>query len=175
MRLRRTQKTVAGWIAEEAKELLIRASAGSHPLETGGILAGVLVNGRPWVTHVREIPSQTRNHTTYVLPAGETSGAIEVLRRSDSRVGYLGDWHSHPADVGASHLDLRTLKLSASNGDVRAPLLVIVRRQTAEGYLIEAHEWSSKGPRRLRLAESGPLPHPRTGEPTRLGRGGRRG
>jgi JAB domain-containing protein similar to deubiquitination enzymes len=173
--LRRTQKTVAGWIAEEAKVLLIRASVGSHPLETGGILAGVLVNGRPWVTHAKEIPSQTPNHTTYVLPAGETSNAIEVLRRSDSRVGYLGDWHSHPADVGASQLDLRTLKLSAINGDVRAPLLVIVRRQTAEGYVIEAHEWSSKGPRRLKFADSGPLPHGGSHEPTRLRRGTRRG
>lgn len=149
---------VAGWISEEAKELLIRASASSHPMETGGILAGVLVNGRPWVTHVKEIPSKTRNHSSYVLPAGETSRGVESLRGSDYRVGYLGDWHSHPANIGASPLDIRTLKQSARNGDTRTPLLIVVRREGVGIYVIDAHEWVRSRSRHVELTDSGPLP-----------------
>jgi proteasome lid subunit RPN8/RPN11 len=150
--------TFGGWITEDARELLIRTSAMSHPLETGGILAGVLVNGRPWITHVKEIPSRARDHSTYVLPAGETTRAVEALRGSDDRVGYLGDWHSHPANVGTSSLDIRTLKQSSVTGDVHAPLLVVVRRERVGSYLIDAHQWAHNHPRRLELADAGPLP-----------------
>jgi proteasome lid subunit RPN8/RPN11 len=148
----------AGWIAEEARELLIRASAINHPLETGGILAGVLVNGRPWITHVKEIPSRARDHSTYILPAGETSRAVEALRGPDYRVGYLGDWHSHPANLVASGLDLRTLKQSSKDGDVRTPLLVVVRRESVGSYVLDVHQWVHNRPRRVELVDSGPLP-----------------
>ena len=127
-------------------------------METGGILAGVLVNGRPWVTHVKEIPSKTRNHSSYVLPAGETSRGVESLRGSDYRVGYLGDWHSHPANIGASPLDIRTLKQSARNGDTRTPLLIVVRREGVGIYVIDAHEWVRSRSRHVELTDSGPLP-----------------
>lgn len=152
------RRPFAGWIAEEARESLVRASALNHPLETGGILTGVLVNGRPWITHVKEIPSEAAGHRTYVLPAGETSRAVDVIRGSDYRVGYLGDWHSHPANVGASPLDIRTLKQSSNSGDVRAPLLVVVRRKSAGTYVLDTHQWVRNRSRPVELVDSGPLP-----------------
>ena len=166
---------VAGWISEDAKELLIRASATSHPTETGGILAGVLVNGRPWVTHAKEIPSKARNHSNYVLPAGETSRGVESLRGSDYRVGYLGDWHSHPANIGASPLDIRTLKQSARSGDIRTPLLIVVRREGVGTYVIDAHEWVRNRSCQLELTNSGPLPPVSRAQRSQLQAGRRHG
>lgn len=162
------RRNFSGWITEDAKELLIDASARSHPIETGGIIAGVFVDGRPWITHVKEIPSDERGHATYVIPAGETSPALAALRASDARVGYLGDWHSHPANVGASSLDFGTMKWLTHDGDVPAPLLVIVRRDNVEGYVVETHQWGRHRSRRVQLAKSGPLPQPGNAqEPTR--------
>ena len=174
---RRTDRhdAFAGWIVEEARELLVRASAMSHPLETGGILAGVLVNGRPWITHVKEIPSSAPDHSTYVLPAGETSRAVEALRGSDYRVGYLGDWHSHPSNVGMSPVDIRTLKQSANDGDISAPLLIVVRRENAGTYVVDAHQWARNRQRRVELADSGPLPQPGNDHQPRLRTAARRG
>ena len=150
--------SLSGWITEEAKELLFEASAASHPLETGGIVAGVLVEGRPWITHVKEIPSQVSGHSSYMLPAGKTSPAVAALRASDPRVGYLGDWHSHPANVGASSLDLRTLRRSSQDNDAHAPLLVVVRRDKLGSYALDVHAWARIRSRRVHLADSGPLP-----------------
>ncbi len=150
--------SLSGWITEEAKELLLVASAASHPLETGGIVAGVFVEGRPWITHVKEIPSRVSGHSSYVLPAGKTSPAVAALRASDPRVGYLGDWHSHPANVGASSLDFRTLRQSSQAKDVRAPLLVVVRRDILGTYALDVHAWARIRSRRVHLADSGPLP-----------------
>lgn len=149
---------LSGWITEEARYLLFDACAASHPFEIGGIVAGVLVEGRPWITHVKEIPSQVSGHSSYVLPAGKTSPAVAALQAIDPRVGYLGDWHSHPADAGASSLDFRTLRQTSQDNDARMPLLIIVRRGRLGIYSLDVHAWARIQSRRVHLADSGPLP-----------------
>src|SRR3989442_1604254 len=77
------------------------AAVHAHPRETGGILLGVWTEGRPWVTHACELRSPDAGPAHYVLPAGATCNLVEQMQRIDSRVGYLGDWHTHPIDAAA--------------------------------------------------------------------------
>jgi proteasome lid subunit RPN8/RPN11 len=85
-------------------------AARSHPLETGGILIGVTADSSPWVTDVREFDSPGRGPAQFILPRGVTQRAVRDARRLDARLGYLGDWHSHPADVPASRTDILTTR-----------------------------------------------------------------
>src|SRR5438046_7342933 len=92
-------------VAESAEAFMRTAAARAYPHETGGILLGVWAERRPWVTHAREIGSPDRGPTHYVLPAGKTRALVEQMQHLDARLGYLGDWHTHPAEAAASPVD----------------------------------------------------------------------
>ena len=57
------------------RDVTVRA----HPRETGGILVGVSVDGRPWVTHACEVRSLDAGPAHYVLPAGATRSEARSL------------------------------------------------------------------------------------------------
>ena len=134
------------------------AAVRAHPRETGGILVGVWSDGRPWVTHACEVRSHEVGFAHYVLPAGMTRRLIDQLRRVDSRLGYLGDWHTHPQNAGASEVDYRTVQRLArtvdSNG--RAIVLLIARRPSLD-YVIDAHLADRRGARPTRIVRTGNL------------------
>jgi len=146
------------WLSEHAAEEIRTRAAASHPCETGGILAGVRVGSRPWVTHAIEIRWQQSSRSRYAIPEGATRRAIEDIRASDKRIGYLGDWHSHPADFGPSSRD--AVRMMRTAGDPRAtcrhPLLLIALR-TVDGYELDVTEWSLNGFRGTRLIMAGGL------------------
>lgn len=77
-----------------------------------------------------QVPSTAPRRYVYELPAGVTTPIVRQARESDPRVGYLGDWHSHPADRQASLTDLQTyrrvLRFAFGRAE-QAPLLVVVR------------------------------------------------
>ena len=153
----RTARMWRVWITETARDTLIAAACREYPFETGGVLIGVFAWGRPWVTNAIEICA-TRSSTHYFeLPSGARNRTVSRLRREDGRLGYLGDWHSHPMDVGPSGADRSTMARLALNGDCRHPLLFIVRR-TREKYEIDPRQWTCASLRRLRIIEAGPLP-----------------
>jgi integrative and conjugative element protein (TIGR02256 family) len=107
----------------------------SHPIETGGILLGVQIGGRPCVTRVVEIASDDRSETHYRLPGGQTKKHVRDARKQDRRVGYLGEWHSHPADRGPSSGDRATMRGLSYFLSLPLPLLIVVRRGPVGGYL----------------------------------------
>lgn len=81
------------------------------PRETGGILVGWHEGDTVVVTDVLPVPDKragghhyNRNHTR----------AQRILkqhrkRTADENVGYVGEWHSHPAPQPPSHVDLNSL------------------------------------------------------------------
>ena len=93
------------WITETAETTMTEAAARAHPDETGGIMVGVLTNGHPWVIVAVEISTPERGRTHYRIPADATRTAVLRVRERDDRLGYLGDWHSHPRNVGPSSID----------------------------------------------------------------------
>lgn len=145
-------------LAESAARLIRETAVRAHPRETGGILVGVWADGRPWVTYACEVESRESGPAHYVLPAGATRGLVEQLHRADPRLGYLGDWHTHPMDAPASGVDrqtLRTLTGTVDSGGGETVLLV-ARRRLRE-YVIDAHLADRCGVRPASIVRTGDL------------------
>ena len=154
--MRRVARVWRVWITEAARDTLISAASGAYPFETGGVLIGVFAWGRPWVTHAKEIMTDHRSTNYFELPSGSRNRTVAQLRKKDNRLGYLGDWHSHPCDFGPSSADQNAMAKLALNGDCHRPLLFLVRRDI-EVYNIDPLQWTGRSLRRLRIIEAGPL------------------
>lgn len=153
--------TASAWVSESAVQDICGAADRAHPLETGGVLAGVAgPNGRRWITHAVEIPGATASSNHYSLPSGSRQGAIDKLREVDSRLGYVGDWHSHPAHVGPSSTDINAI---CGVADEDGTILVVAMRSTA-GYLLTALTVVDRKTHRLALIAAGSLPPLRSGK-----------
>lgn len=112
--------------------------------------------GRPWVTDAVEVRSRKSDPAHYELPAGARERVVKKLRKNDPRLGYLGDWHTHPADLDPSRTDAESIASASVKGDFRRPLLFVMRR-AADGYQIDARQWTGAALRRLQVRGSGPL------------------
>lgn len=149
------------WLSEGPRIAIMRAAKDAFPRETGGILVGVVAEThgatRPWITHAVEVRSRRSGRAHYELPAGSRERAVKRLRRFDPRVGYLGDWHSHPMDVGPSHTDAASIASISETGDCPRPLLFVLRH-VSERYDIDARQWTGASLRHLQIMEAGPLP-----------------
>lgn len=145
-------------LSESAQAAMFTAATTAFPNETGGILVGVHVDGHPWVTRAIEIATADRGRHHYKIPAGATQPAVRAARTADPRLGYLGDWHSHPADVGPSPTDLATLALfSVRHPRSPNPTLVIVRN-AGDGHVIDPRRIVAITPRACEVRLTGDLP-----------------
>lgn len=144
-------------ISESALEVIRRASAESWPTETGGILVGVETSEVMWVTKAIEVASTNRGTHSYRLPADVTPGLIEAARTVDARLGYLGDWHSHPALMHASSTDRRTMQRLARI--FRRPQILLVAMPIGENdqYEFDARVVSMFGDVEVDLGLTGDL------------------
>jgi len=138
-----------------------RAAHSAHPVETGGVLLGVYVEGdRPWVVEAVELPSDAATGTSYEVGHDARPQAVDEARRRDPRLGYLGDWHSHPADLGPSTVDVATMR-RLSTDPVAAcphPLLIVVRRSREDGCDLDARQFGRWRLRQVQLVLAGGLP-----------------
>lgn len=146
-------------ISERAAADLRRCARKARPNETGGILLGVRTAGRPWIARAVEIPTSDRGRHHYRLPAGATTPAVLDARRSDPRLGYLGEWHSHPADVGPSATDRATMRrLSLRNP--RTGLVLIIVRTGPDSDWLDVRETAFPCLRCRETVTTGDLPPP---------------
>lgn len=145
------------YLTEHAHRLIVDAAEGCHPLETGGILIGVRARRNPWAVVAMEVRAGLAGPTSFLIPAGETRSKIDERRAEDPRLGYIGDWHIHPADLGASSKDLRTLQRVAASTDQQATT-VVARRRPNGTYAFEAHVWRWRRAREAKVILTGALP-----------------
>jgi proteasome lid subunit RPN8/RPN11 len=147
------------WLTEAARDVIVDAAATAHPKETGGVLLGVLSHGRPWITTAVEVPHAGATGVYYELAGGAAPAIVDAMTLLDRRLGYLGEWHSHPADVGPSDLDARSMRAIAADAAAgcERPVLIIARRRGTE-YELDARQLQRSRLRRLRLIDAGPLP-----------------
>ena len=124
------------YVAEDALVVVRQFAQAAAPHETGGLIVGVATAHGVWITDFVEVQVTTRRRSRFEIPAGATHAAIDALRAEDHRLGYLGDWHSHPTDVGPSGVDFATLRDLAVGALGRRRLLGLVRR-TATGWDFE--------------------------------------
>jgi integrative and conjugative element protein (TIGR02256 family) len=145
-------------VSERTVAAMTSAARRAHPNETGGILLGVHRGVDPWVTHAIEIDTSDRGKRHYRIPRGATQPAVHAARRNDQRLGYLGDWHTHPDDVGPSATDLATLALISLRHPLRPnPTLLVVRRQDP-GYALDARRILTVRPEQCEVRLTGDLP-----------------
>jgi len=146
------------WLSEPAHEQILAAAHEHFPDEIGGVLIGVENGRRPWVTQAVTVPSRRATPVYYEIPAGARQRVVRRSRRDDPRLGYLGDWHSHPADIGPSDKDRETmaeLAVARDSGCPR-PVLLLARRRGEEYWLDPRQQVGSKL-RELQLITAGPM------------------
>jgi proteasome lid subunit RPN8/RPN11 len=147
------------WITEAARAALIEAAGRSAPYETGGILIGVLREGDAWIVLAVEVEDPSRGRSRFVIPEGVTPAVVEIARQIDIRFGYVGDWHSHPANLPASPTDKGTLARSARRRRTDTqPVVLIVVRRARNGWSVEALCDTGAGPEAIELCLTGALP-----------------
>lgn len=115
-------------IHPDARQTITAAAGRAEPLETGGLLLGWWDSGRVIVRSAVEVADPAASGASWIR---RENLAQQVLDRAIATfghpwMGYVGDWHSHPAACGASAQDLRSIR-SASHAYPQ-PLLLIVHR-----------------------------------------------
>ena len=119
-------------LSETALSTAYSKAADAMPVETGGVLIGCEVAGRITISNAIEIPDRDARCDRYGVPAGAATTAVELTRASDPRVGYVGEWHSHPSPSPPSVTDQATMLDIAQNPDTANPVLLIVTPDAAE-------------------------------------------
>lgn len=126
-------------VTDEARAAMVAAADAAVPNETGGLLIGVFDgHGEPCVIDAVELPTDEPTPTGYVVPAGATTPVLEQARLRDDRLGYLGEWHSHPSDQPASPKDVQTMLDLAHAAETRSPVLIVLRPDSTGTFHIDA-------------------------------------
>ena len=81
------------------------------PNETGGILVGWHDHTTVVVTSMLTVTDKTAGHTHYIRNHQRAQKVLDAHRQTcgDHRVGYVGEWHSHPASQPPSSVDYNAL------------------------------------------------------------------
>ncbi len=139
-------------------ELQDMAEAAS-PCETGGILVGVKARRTAWIVGAIEL-AEGRVPGHYTVPKGVTRPAVHRARETiDPRVGYAGEWHSHPGDFGPSASDratMRALSWFVPRPPPGGPCFLLVRR-AQEGWVVDGYRARFPQLLRVDLIPAGPL------------------
>ena len=113
-------------LSETALQGAIEAADAARPLETGGILVGTEIDRRTTVSGVVEVVDPDAKPNRYHVAEGLVAEALALAKEADPRVGYLGEWHSHPDGSGPSTLDVATMLSIAAGSDCANPVLLLV-------------------------------------------------
>ena len=117
--------------AEVVRQAFEEASA-ALPLETGGVLLGFRDAEGIVVTRLLTVRDEASSGVSYVRSREHAQKALEIeLELAPSHVGYVGEWHSHPAPSEPSGIDERSLRATVLSG--RAPIALLVVATAADG------------------------------------------
>ena len=129
-RLRREDLPFTVDLSETAARTLQELAWHALPNETGGVLMGCVIDERPVISEVIEIADPEATPTSYSIPAGLVADVTAAARDGDPRVGYVGEWHSHPSGAGPSLLDLATMLDRVRDSGIPNPVLLLVHPET---------------------------------------------
>lgn len=115
-------------LSGDLEQELHEVAASAHPNETGGLLLGWWTGPVPVAVGFVEVPDPAALRNRWSRNEASATEALEdARRRYPAHVGYVGDWHSHPADVGPSQADIRAIRRVSRQYD-DADVLAVVRR-----------------------------------------------
>lgn len=125
-------------MAQGALTLGSRYAHEGLPREVGGILVGwregthVIV-----VQDMLVVPYQSPSHSRYDRNHAPAEELLQqhLAEADNPQLGYVGEWHSHPAPQPPSSLDLSTIRNIAGRLDEPIALIVLVAHR--DGHSIE--------------------------------------
>jgi proteasome lid subunit RPN8/RPN11 len=131
-RLRNEDMPTVVDLTETARQAMLELSRAALPDETGGVLIGCLVDGRPLIAEAIEVPDQHATDRSFTISEGRVPEVVAEATRHDHRLGYLGEWHSHPDGAEPSPADIGTMLVlaGAEASQFHAPLLLLVHPST---------------------------------------------
>lgn len=126
-------------VSDEAYALILHESKTRFPLETGGILIGKIDDN---IVHIEYAtgPGPVAYHSRSRFQRdGDYSQVLldTLVRYSRAEYDYIGEWHSHPAPVKPSSIDIKAMQWIIQNPKyaIVQPILGICTR-------IERDEWA---------------------------------
>lgn len=128
-------------IEPEASERALLLASNALPQETGGILLGCRVDGVVAVNRFLEVADRQASSLSYRRRHRIAEAALaEALSVGDAGtvLGYVGEWHSHPAPLGASSQDLEELT-RISQGTAQPIALIVLMRESRR------QSWAMRG------------------------------
>ncbi|WP_421740717.1 Mov34/MPN/PAD-1 family protein [Cellulomonas sp.] len=113
-------------LALEVLDTMISAGAAALPRETGGILGGFRDGNLVVVTRAVVVSDSGSSRNDYVRRDTVARARLADIRAQAAPVvGYVGEWHTHPADQPPSGTDLATLQQIALEADDLVALIVL--------------------------------------------------
>jgi integrative and conjugative element protein (TIGR02256 family) len=113
-------------VARRALADAVEAACAALPRETGGILLGFHTPDAVVVTRVVVVEDRRSTRFSYVRRRRRAQAALAAARDSAPPVvGYVGEWHTHPADQPPSRTDFVSLGQTAQSASTRVALLVV--------------------------------------------------
>ncbi|MEO3922751.1 Mov34/MPN/PAD-1 family protein [Micromonosporaceae bacterium B7E4] len=119
-------------ITRQAFDATIVDGMAALPHETGGILLGFRTPSLVVVTRTVTVVDPQSSWRGYVRRHRQAQARM-AIGRGDAPpvVGYVGEWHTHPADIGPSRTDLRALAAIARLA--QGPVVLVVLADPAQG------------------------------------------
>ena len=112
-------------VAREALDTAVEAGSAALPKETGGILLGFRIPDGLVATRFLLVEDTGSSTHSYLLRHRLARRQLDAVRRhAGPAVGYVGDWHTHPKDIGPSPRDARSI--AAACRDAAGPVTLIV-------------------------------------------------
>jgi len=129
----------------QARDALRLAARTSVIKERGGILVGFRDGTDITVEDIIEVPDATARRTTYVRREHPAREALnDYLKRTGSNdpVGYVGEWHTHPAQVPLSRTDQHAMRTMARKN--RKPVALVVAALGTDKHSVNLHALISR-------------------------------
>lgn len=147
LRRRKTRRGSESVVLADGVLAAMRAEAERGlPAETGGVLVGRRESGgRVVVVHATGPgPRALRTPTRFRRDGAYAQAEVDRLHAAHGgRADYVGEWHTHPAPVGPSGVDLAGMAWIGDNPSYRTaePLLIILQRTRWRGWRPLAFRW----------------------------------
>ena len=99
------------------------------PQETGGILLGFRTLDLVVVTRALTVPDPRSSRHTYRRHRRRAQAQMAAAGINETPgIGYVGEWHTHPADCPPSRIDIRALTATARLTTAPVALIVLAYR-----------------------------------------------
>ncbi len=147
-------------LSDELEQELHDVAATAYPHETGGLLLGWWNANVPVVAAWVAVPDPDARRNRWSRNEAAAADALIAARRNyPAHIGYVGDWHSHPADIGPSQSDTRAIRRVSRQYDDAVALAVVRRGGRVDTRLAHRGRLVTVAS----LAEGRPYPPPSSG------------